>query len=214
MNQILNTNYNNINNKQQKFNFKKINFFRVFFFISLIFLIITIIIFYYNTYYQKNNQSISDKIIENHNMTLLYSNNNSTSNNSLSYNNTKIIGFIEISKLNIYYPIFNDISDELLKISPCRFSGPLPNQTGNLCIAGHNYDNYKFFSRLYLLKTNDEIKLYDTNGNKTSYFVFNNYEVNSSDLSPLTTSTPNTKELTLVTCNNFNSNRIIIKAKA
>lgn len=213
MNQILNTDYNYINKNKYnyKLSIKKINFFRVFFFISLILLIITIITFYYTTFYKKNNQIISDKIVENYNISRLY--NDFTYNNSLSYNNTQIIGFIEISKLNIYYPIFNDISDELLKISPCRFSGPLPNQNGNLCIAGHNYDNYKFFSRLYLLKNNDEIKIYDTTGNKNSYYVFDNYEVKSSDLSPLTVSYDNIKELTLVTCNNFNDNRIIVKAK-
>ena len=55
---------------------------------------------------------------------------------------------IEIPKIGIYYPIISEATDELLKISPCRIAGPMPNEDGNLCIAGHNYDNYKFFSKL------------------------------------------------------------------
>ena len=59
----------------------------------------------------------------------------------------------------------------------------------------------------------DEIFIYDINGKKFSYIVFANYEVNSFDLSPIYEKSNYEKELTLVTCNNFNKNRIIIKAK-
>lgn len=32
---------------------------------------------------------------------------------------------------------------------------------GNLCIAGHNYNNYQFFSRLKKLNIGDIIYIYD-----------------------------------------------------
>ena len=120
---------------------------------------------------------------------------------------------IEIPKINVYYPIVSESNDELLKISPCRISGPMPNQDGNLCIAGHNYDNYKFFSKLSTLNTNDEIIIYDLNGNKLIYSVFKIYEVMANDLTPLENDEAIKKQVTLITCNNFNSTtRIIIKA--
>lgn len=50
-------------------------------------------------------------------------------------------------------------------------------------------------------------------GNKYLYLVYNIYEVEESDLSPIFDYQENEKTLTLVTCNNLNSNRIILKAK-
>lgn len=35
-----------------------------------------------------------------------------------------ILGIIKIDKIKISYPILSKIDDELLKISPCKFSGP------------------------------------------------------------------------------------------
>ena len=124
-----------------------------------------------------------------------------------------IIGSINIEKLNISYPIFSETSDELLKISPCRFYGPMPNEFGNLCIAAHNYDNTKFFSRLHELEINDVIQIQDLSGNTLLYYVYDNYEVSINDtdcISPI----ENHKEITLITCNNQNGNRIIVKAIA
>ena len=69
-----------------------------------------------------------------------------------------------------------------------------------------------FFSNLYLLKNDDEIYIYDHSGYKYVYKVFNFYEVNESDLSPIFDYNSSSKELTLITCNNLNLNRFIVKA--
>lgn len=122
-------------------------------------------------------------------------------------------GIIEIPKINLYYPIFSDLTEDLLKISPCKFYGDSPDINGNICIAGHNYDNALFFSKISTLSQNDEIFIYDNNDNQYTYLVYDIYEVPESDLSPIFNYEQNEKILTLVTCNNFNSNRIIIKAK-
>ena len=63
------------------------------------------------------------------------------------------------------------------------------------------------------LTVNDEIYLYDISSNKYVYKVFELSEVLESDLSPIFDYNGNFKQLTLITCNNFNSNRIIVKAK-
>lgn len=122
-------------------------------------------------------------------------------------------GIIEIPKINLYYPVFSHLTEDLLKISPCKFYGDSPDENGNICIAGHNYDNSLFFSKISTLSTNDEIFLFDNNGTKYIYFVYDIYEVKPSDLSPVLNYPQNEKTLTLITCNNFNSNRIILKAK-
>lgn len=83
---------------------------------------------------------------------------------------------------------------------------------GNLCIAGHNYDNNLFFSNINKLKTNDIITITDTFNVLHSYLVFDIYEVEETDLSPINNTTYN-QELTLITCNNLNKKRIIVKAK-
>lgn len=122
-------------------------------------------------------------------------------------------GIIEIPKINLYYPVFSHLTEDLLKISPCKFYGDSPDVNGNICIAGHNYDNSLFFSKISTLSTDDEIFLFDNNGTKYIYFVYDIYEVKSSDLSPVLNYDKNEKTVTLITCNNFNSNRIILKAK-
>ena len=70
-----------------------------------------------------------------------------------------------------------------------------------------------FFSNIDKLQNGDEIYIYNNNGFKCIYKVFGKYEVKENDLSPIYNYNKNEKTLTLITCNNLNNNRIIIKAK-
>lgn len=125
---------------------------------------------------------------------------------------SNIFGSIEIPKIGIVYSVFNSFSEELLDLSPCKFSGPNLEDFGNIAIAGHNLENHTFFSDLSELKIDDVIYLYSNSGQKFEYFVYKMYETDSDDLSPLANSFINKKELTLVTCNNKNKKRFIVKA--
>lgn len=206
MNQILET---KLNNKKSKFiKSKKILKFQFYCSIFLIAVISVYIIF--NTLKLNKQEKYSSELLNNYNITKLYSNLSSESNKSVE--NPYVIGIIEITKIGIYYPIFSDCTDELLKVSPCKFYGPSPGEVGNLCIAGHNYDNDKFFSKIASLSINDEIILYSNSNKKFSYLIFEIYEVKSDDLSPVYSYDKNSKQLTLITCNNMNNNRIIVKA--
>lgn len=213
MNQIL---YNKIENKSKKNKTYKKKTLKLQFLVSIVLFFLVIIIYFYNIQIRNSKEITSKQIANNYNISRLYNNGNYGSNTYTQNGQTfTVIGMIEIPKINIYYPIISESNDELLKISPCRVSGPLPNENGNLCIAGHNYDNYKFFSKVSDLRIDDEIVIYDMNGNKLSYKIFKIYEVLSSDLSPLEDSKDIKKQVTLITCNNFNSsNRIIIKASS
>lgn len=125
---------------------------------------------------------------------------------------SNIFGTIEIPSLNISYAVFNEFNEELLKMSPCKFYGTEINETGNIAIAGHNFDNHTFFSDLNKLQINDEIYLYSNTNEKYIYSVYNTFETDSNDLSVLNSKFITGKELTLVTCNNTNQKRFIVKA--
>ena len=203
MNQILVTK-NEIHKKRH---------FLIFQLIISIIVIIAIIYFVSLHFYNISKQEkISNQIMNNYNLSKLYTNIPSTSiKDNANDNPNGIFCTIEIPKINLSYPVFNTLNEELLKISPCKFYGNNLDENDNICIAGHNYDNGKFFSNISLLQPNDEIYIY-YNNEKFPYIVTSNYEVEANDLSPIFNFDKNRKVLTLVTCNNLNNNRIIVSA--
>lgn len=201
MNQILST---KLKNKRKSY--KILLKFQFLFSIIMITFLLVFTFYYFLSLQKKEN--LSKNLLGNYNIYKLYNNN---SEDDLKEN--QLFGILEIPKINIYYPVFSHLNEELLKVSPCKFYGKYPNQNGNICIAGHNYNNSMFFGNLSLLEKNDEIYLYDNLENKYIYKVFDSYEVDETDLSPIFDYNHSFKELTLVTCNNINKKRIIIKAR-
>ena len=206
MNQILVTSFNNKREKENK------KIFKVQFVISIAIIIFAICFFIYYLYSLKTSENFSKKIISNYNISTLYSSNKKNNEIQSSAENS-IFGIIEIPKINIYYPVFSFLSEENLKVSPCKLYGTNLNENTNICIAGHNYNNDMFFSNIDKLQNGNEIYIYNNNGFKYIYKVFGKYEVKENDLSPIYNYNKNEKTLTLITCNNLNNNRIIIKAK-
>lgn len=209
MNQILQTELKSntlnldVNNKKR--------IFKIQFFISLLAMSILVSFYTYNKILLNKKEQYSVPLINNYNISKLYSSNNNNSASKNIYNNL-IIGIIEIPKLNIFYPIFSKLDYELLKISPCRFYGEMPAYNSNLCIAGHNYDNNKFFSQISSLKNGDKIIIYNNSGEIFNYLVQKVYQTNENDFSPIYEKISSSYELTLITCNNFNNKRIVVKA--
>ena len=220
MNQILNTDLKSSIHNCDSFEKKdfvvekntiKKKSFRVQFILSIISIFIFVSFYFYSQFLLNQKENLSDSLKDNYSISQLYAKNSGY--NSLSNDNSIIIGMIEIPKLFLSYPIFSSLDDELLKISPCKFSGEMPPEFSNLCIAGHNYDNTKFFSNIISLENGDEIFIYNQVGTKFIYSVFNKYEVEDNDLSPVEKDYQGGNELTLITCNNLNQRRIVIKAK-
>ena len=205
MNQILSTKL-----EKNKKNSEKKNWFQFQLTFSIIIIVILISSGFFYFYHLTKKEDFSDNLIANYNIYRLYSTPQDNSNQASS---NDLFGIIEIPKINLYYPVFSHLTEDLLKISPCKFYGDSLEANGNICIAGHNYDNSLFFSKLSTLSKNDEIFIYDNNGKQYIYLVYDIYEVTESDLSPIFDYEENEKTLTLVTCNNFNSNRIILKAQ-
>ena len=142
-------------------------------------------------------------------------------NTSVTENGTEYFteAIINIPSIDVNYPILKETSgtiehiDELLKIAPCFFWGYGPNEVGNYCIVGHNYRSTKFFSKVLNLENNDIIELTDLTGRTLKYSVYDKYVVNPEDLDCTSQLTNGMKEITLITCTNDSTKRVIVKAR-
>lgn len=189
--------------------------YRILFYIFSSIAIISIIFLFTDFYNNSRNAYISKKLADSYTISTLYSNNTSyqTEVQEESRNEPFVIGIIKIDKINLNYAILSISNNDLLDISVCRFAGPMPNEVGNLCIAGHNYVDYKFFSRLNELSLGDKIQIYDLAGNYVTYEIYDIYESRADDTSCTFQDTNNLKLVTLVTCNNVNGKRLVLHAK-
>lgn len=191
---------------------KKFKFVLVF---SILIIALCIIIYLFSKYNSYKKEKISKSLVTNFGITTLYANNNNYIATKATNNIEEpfVIGLLKIDKINLMYPILSNTSEELLKISPCRFYGPMPNEIGNLCIAGHNYANQKHFGKLTSLEINDIFQVYDLNGNYIDYIIYEIKEVPANDTSCINQITNNLREVTLITCNTIKGTRIAVKAK-
>ena len=224
MNQILITKSFNTNIFQNNtISIKKMNNIlrtKIIFWISIITLILCLSLYISLQYTSLKNIKIAKNLENKFEIQNLYSSENNSyiaqrtiSDSTLSNLKPFVIGLIKIDKIDLMYPILSESSDELLEISPCRFYGPMPNEIGNLCIAGHNYANNTHFGKLYLLEEGDIIQIFDLTGKIVDYEIYYYDEISSDDISCLSQETNNLKELTLITCNTLNGKRKIIKAR-
>lgn len=126
--------------------------------------------------------------------------------------------FITIPKIGISYPVLSETSDKLLEISVNRYwpepNKLKPNEVGNYCIVGHNYRNGKMFGRLSELEDGDIVQLADTTGRTVQYQVYRKYVVEPTDTSCTSQLTNGRRELTLITCTNYGTQRLIVKCRA
>lgn len=205
MNQIL------FNPQKIANNYRKLKSYRILFIILLF--IIFILLFSLFIKLNKNDvdEQISKKLSSSYSVSTLYSD-NSTITTTLD-NDPFVIGIIKIDKINLNYSILSVSNNDLLDISVCRFAGPMPNEIGNLCIAGHNYVDYKFFSRLNELELGDNITIFGLNGVSKDYTIYDMYEIKPSDTSCTSQDTNNLRIVTLITCNNVNGKRLVVQAK-
>ena len=124
------------------------------------------------------------------------------------------VGTINIPSIEVNYPILSETSDSLLKVSVCKFWGCNPNEVGNLCIAGHNYRNSKFFSKVLKLTVGDIIEITDMGERTLKYSVYDKFTVDPTDVSCTSQLTNGKKVVTLITCTNDSKQRVVIKANA
>lgn len=124
---------------------------------------------------------------------------------------------VRIPKIGVNYPVISETSDELLEISVNRYwpepDKLKPNEVGNYCIVGHNYRNGKMFGRLNELENGDIVELEDLTGKTIEYAVYNKYIVSPTDTRCTSQLTNGRRELTLITCTNYGTQRLVVKCK-
>lgn len=135
---------------------------------------------------------------------------NITTSNGQSYTTEATLSY---PKLGISYPVLSEESEELLKISLCKYWGPSPNEVGNYCIVGHNYKSGKMFGKLSMASIGDQVELKDLSGKTIIYIVYNKYVVEPTDVSCTTQKTNGQREMTLITCTDYGKRRLVIKAR-
>ena len=132
---------------------------------------------------------------------------------TLEYKGYEVIAKLEIPKINLETYVLKTYSNESLNISVVKFWGAKPNTLGNFCIAGHNFKNKNMFHDLKDLNVGDNLFIIDNNVGRVEYEIYNIYKVLPDDVGCLSQETNGEKEVTLITCTNDSSKRIIVKAK-
>ncbi len=181
-------------------------------FVSVLIIIGSIFYLCYLIFKDNKRVEIANYIMQPSRISTLYSSSDK-SHDDINYDGVAYsIGTLEVPSINLSLPVFSELTDDLLKISACHFYGPKKNLIGNICIAGHNYNDGSLFSNVPNILVGDYIFFTDLNSNSSQYTVYKKYEIKSNDTSCTSQKTNGHKEITLVTCNNFTGNRIIIKA--
>lgn len=124
-----------------------------------------------------------------------------------------IIGKIKISKINLSYDILEKVTTHSLELSVGMLCGPGLNKPGNTVIMGHNYRNGTFFSNLYKLANGDIVEIEDLEGKTVKYEIYNIYETSADDTEYANRDTAGAREISLSSCNDDVSGRIIVWAK-
>lgn len=140
-------------------------------------------------------------------------NNNNSNSEGITYKGFKVAGVIEIPKTKVKYNVLDDPSAKAMEVGITIIYGPGLNQTGNTVLAGHNYRNGTFFSNNNKLSSGDKIYITDLSGKKVTYTIYKKYKTDPNDFSYATRNTNGKREISLTTCTDDSSARIIIWAK-
>lgn len=130
------------------------------------------------------------------------------------YKGFGVLGTMEIPATNFKYPVLEKVTKKSIETAVAFLYGNGLNQPGNSVIIGHNYRNGLFFSNNKKLNIGDKIFITDNAGNKVSYTIYNKFETTPEDTSFYQRDTAGKPEVTLSTCTDDSSARLIIFAKA
>lgn len=163
----------------------------------------------------ETNENTDANIIDLENV--INSNNTKNKTTRKYYKDHIMLGYIEIKKTNIKYPILETATSKALEIA-VAITYPTTNiqfnKPGNVVIAGHNYKNGQFFSNNKKLTTGDKIYITDGAGTKMVYTIYEIFDTTPEDASFYNRDTEGKPEITLSTCSDDGKTRLIIKAKA
>ena len=135
---------------------------------------------------------------------------NTTGGTSKTYKGFGVLGTIEIPSINLKYPVLDKVTPKSIETAVAFLYGTGLNQPGNSVIIGHNYRNGLFFSNLKKVNVGEKIYITDIEGNRVEYTIYNKFEAAENDTSFYQRDTGGKPEITLSTCTDDSSARIII----
>ncbi len=131
----------------------------------------------------------------------------------VKYKDYNVVGIITIPKIGIEYPILDTTNEKTMKVAITKFWGNNVNELGNFTMAGHNNKDGTMFGKTKRLNIGDKIEMTDLTGKTIEYEIFDQYLIDPNDVSCVKSVKENTREVTLITCANGRSNRLITKAR-
>lgn len=139
-----------------------------------------------------------------------------TSSSKRTYKGFGVLGTMEIPATNFKYPVLEKVTKKSIETAVAVLYPPGTelNKPGNTVIIGHNYRNGLFFSNNKKLNIGDKIYITDNDGNKITYTIYNKFETTPEETSFYQRDTGGIPEVTLSTCTDDSSARLIICAKA
>lgn len=125
-----------------------------------------------------------------------------------------VVGILEIPKINLKYNILEGVTKKSLEMSVAMFETSRGiNREGNTTIMGHNYRNRMFFSKLDQLKNGDTIKVTGMDGEVVTYEIYDMDYKMPNDASYMRRDTNGAREVSLSTCNDDSSERLVVLAR-
>ena len=170
------------------------------------------------------NQNSSEELIETDKLEDIDTNQNIINNNWVENTNQEkniekeykgyvVSAKLEIPEINLETYVLDSDEEEAMWLCPTKYFGPDANETGNYCIAAHNYDKENMFNHIIELNKGDYIFLTDNKNGQVKYEIYDIYKVKPTDTQVLSQKTNGETELTLITCSDYSSKRIIVKAR-
>lgn len=128
------------------------------------------------------------------------------------YEGYEMLGKINIPKTKCEYPILSKVTKHSIEVAVAVLYGPGLNEPGNTVIVGHNYRNGMFFSNNKKLTKGDMV--YITSATETvGYEIYNIYQTSPDDAEYMRRDTGGAREISLSTCTDDSSARLIIWAR-
>lgn len=168
-----------------------------------------------NTANQSNTTDGTGSISEN--ITAADTGSNNSGTTTKEFKGYAIAGTIEIPKTGLKSPVYKDpptVKKLEYAVAALYPQNAVLNTTGNVVIVGHNYRNGLFFSDNKKLSNGDKIYVTDLNGNKVTYVIYNIFQAAENDTSFYNRDTDGAMEITLSTCTDDSTARLIVEAKA
>ena len=126
------------------------------------------------------------------------------------YQGYDVLGKIVIDEYKIEQYILDSKEDKALECGVTKLYGGTLNNYGNFCIAGHNKAGV--FEKLSEMEVGDTFKIIEPNLTETEYKITEIYSSEADNLKCLMQDDEKV-EITLVTCENASTTRLIVKAE-